>query len=179
MTETWLDQVTIRLLREADLPELEWEGEYSRYRRVYQEVYKNSQKGISFPYVAETAENGIIGQVFLTLKEPNPGYNGRSRYFFLSSFRIREPFRDRGLGDLLLQVCEKEVRAHRLRDIFLNCSTDNDRARHFYERHSFRIVRIDEGNWTFINAEGMVVSEKQSAYLMRKTLPRFSLNYRR
>ncbi len=175
MAENWLDRVRIRLIREADLPELEWNGEYSRYRKVYLEVFRNSQKGISFPYVAETDEDGIIGQVFLTLKEPNPSFTGHSRYFFISSFRIKEPFRSRGLGALLLQVCEKEVRAHRLRDIYLNCSTDNNRARHFYERHSFRIVRIDEGNWTFVNEEGLVVSEKQSAFLMKKTLPRFSL----
>ncbi len=175
MTESWLEHVTIRLIREEDLPELEWNGEYSRYRKVYQEVFRNSQKGISFPFVAETEEDGIIGQVFLTIKEPNPLYTGRSGYFFLSSFRIKEAFRGRGLGGLLLQTCEKEARAHRLRDIFLNCSTDNNRARHFYERHSFRIVRIDEGNWTFVNDEGLVVSEKQSAFLMKKTLPRFSL----
>ena len=137
MAEDWLDHVTIRLLREEDLPALEWDGEYIRYRKVYQEVYRNSQRGISLPYVAETPEDGIIGQVFLTRKDPNPSYSPRSRSFFLS------------------------------------CSSDNDRARRFYEKHGFRIVRLDEGKWSYVNHEGLVVSERQSAYLMRKTLPRF------
>ena len=173
MADDWLEHVTIRLIREADLPELEWDGEYTRYRKVYQEVYRNSQRGISLPYVAETPEDGIIGQVFLTRKDPNPSYSPRSRYFFLSSFRIKPEFRDRGLGDRMIQICFQEVRNHRLRDIFLNCSSDNDRARRFYEKHGFRIVRLDEGKWSYVNHEGLVVSEKQSAYLMRKTLPRF------
>lgn len=173
MAEDWLDHVTIRLLREEDLPALEWDGEFTRYRKIYQEVYRNSQRGISLPYVAETAEDGIIGQVFLTMKDPNPSYSQRSRYFFLSSFRIKPDFRDLGLGDRMIRMCFQEVRNHRLRDIFLNCSADNDRARHFYEKHGFRIVRLDEGKWSYVNHEGLVVSEKESAYLMRKTLPRF------
>ena len=70
--ENWLDRVNIRLLREEDLPALEWDGEYTRYRKIYQEVYRNLERGISFPYVAETADDGIIGQVFLTRKDPNP-----------------------------------------------------------------------------------------------------------
>ena len=173
MAEDWLDHVTIRLIKEADLPALEWDGEYTRYRKVYQEVWRNSQRGISLPYVAETPEDGIIGQVFLTRKDPNPSYSPRSRYFFLSSFRIKPVFRDRGLGDRMIRLCFQEARNHRLRDIFLNCSSDNDRARRFYEKHGFRIVRLDEGKWSYINPEGLVVTERQSAYLMRKTLPRF------
>lgn len=171
MAEDWLSAVKIRLLREEDLPELEWGGEYSRYRRIYREIYRNSQKGISLPYVAETADDGIIGQVFLTKKDPNPSYCPRSSYFFLSSFRIKPQFRGRGLGNRMMQICFRDVRNHRLREIFLNCSSDNNRARHFYERHGFRIIRLDEGNWTFINEEGYVVTEAQSAYLMRRTLP--------
>lgn len=173
--ENWLDRVNIRLLREEDLPALEWDGEYTRYRKIYQEVYRNLERGISFPYVAETADDGIIGQVFLTRKDPNPAYAGRMRYFFLSSFRIKEPFRDRGLGNRLMETCFRQTREQRLRDIFLNCASDNVRARHFYEKHGFRIIRFDEGNWTYVNHEGLVVSEKQSAYLMRRTLPRFFL----
>ena len=46
----------VRLIKEADLPALEWDGEYTRYRKVYQEVYRNSLRGISLPYVAETPE---------------------------------------------------------------------------------------------------------------------------
>ncbi len=174
MTENWLDRVTIRLIREEDLPALEWDGEYTRYRKVYREVFRNFQKGISLPYVAETEEDGIIGQVFLTRKDPNPSYSPRSRYFFLSSFRIKPQFRSRGLGNRMMQICFRDVRSHRIRDIFLNCSSDNNRARRFYEKHGFRIVRLDEGNWTYINDEGLVVTEPQSAYLMRRTLPLFS-----
>lgn len=172
MNENWLKDVRIRLLREEDLPALEWGDEYKRYRRIYREIYHNSQKGLSIPLVAETTDDGIVGQVFLSQKEPNQNYGIRNRYYFLSSFRIKPPFRDHGLGSLLLKECEKQVRLHRIRDIYLNCDRRNDRARWFYQEHGFQVVRIDEGSWTFVNDEGFVVSEPQNSYLMRKTLPR-------
>ena len=171
--ENWLDSVTIRLMKETDLPELEWDGEYSRYRKVYREVYHNFRRGITMPFVAETAEDGLIGQVFLTFKDPNPSYMPRSRYCFISSFRVKPQFRDKGLGSRLVDVCFREARNHHLRDIFLNCSSDNNRARWFYEKHGFRVIRLDDGNWSYVNAEGFVVTEHQSAYVMKKTLPRF------
>ena len=171
-----LDQVTIRLIREDDLPALEWNGEYARYRRVYSEVYRNFMKGISLPFVAETAADGIIGQVFLTKKDPNPAYSPHNPYFFLSSFRVKPEFRDHGVGARLLQVCEEQTRMHHMRDIYLNCAADNRLARKFYEAHSFRVIRMDQSEWTFVNHEGFVVTEPQTAYLMKKTLPRrFSL----
>lgn len=179
MEMNWINHVRIRLLREEDLPALEWDGEYKRYRRIYREIYRNSQKGLSIPLVAETTEDGIVGQVFLSQKDPNPNYGIRSRYFFLSSFRIKPQFRDQGLGSMLLAECEKQVRLHRMRDIYLNCAKDNNRARWFYQEHGFQVVRIDEGTWTYVNDEGFVVSEPQNSYLMRKTLSRIFWSPRR
>ncbi|MBR6088910.1 MAG: GNAT family N-acetyltransferase [Anaerolineaceae bacterium] len=175
MKDHWLSTVRIRLLREEDLPALEWDGEYRRYRRIYREVYRNSQKGLSVPLVAETAEDGLVGQVFLSQKDPNPYYNPVSRYYFLSSFRVKPQFRDHGLGSLLLQACEKQTRLHHLRDIFLNCAMENNRARWFYEEHGFRVVRVDESDWSFVDDEGFVITEHQNACLMKKTLSLFSL----
>jgi ribosomal protein S18 acetylase RimI-like enzyme len=173
MDENWLNTVNIRLLKEEDLPAIEWEDEFKRYRRIYREIFQNSQKGLSIPLVAETPADGMVGQVFLSQKEPNPNYGIRTRYYFLSSFRIKPQFRDHGLGTLLLQECEKQVRLHKLRDIYLNCAKENNRARWFYEEHGFKVIRVDDGNWTYVNDEGFVVTERQNAYLMRKTLPRF------
>ena len=170
MTPIQADDVTIRLLREEDLPALEWNGEYKRYRRIYREVFRNSQKGISFPLVAETSGDGIIGQVFLNQKEPNPKFTARSPYYFLSSFRVKPQFRGLGLGSRLLKECEKQVTLHRLRDIYLNCAVSNHRARWFYLEHGFQVIRIDDSDWSFVDDEGFVVTEHQHAYLMRKTV---------
>ena len=170
MSSEWLNSVNIRFLRGDELPLLEWDGEYKRYRRIYSEVYRNSQKGLAIPLVAELPDDGIIGQVFLSQKEPNPNYGIRSRYYYLSSFRIKPKFRDNGLGTMLLNECEKQVRLHRLRDIYLTCARDNNRARWFYQEHGFQVVRVEDKDWSFVNDEGFVVTEHQNAFLMRKSL---------
>lgn len=170
MSEKFPEGVIIRLLREEDLPALEWDGEYRRYRRIYREVFRNSQKGISFPLVAETPKDGIIGQVFLTQKEPNPNFTANSRYYFLSSFRIKPQFRGMGLGSRLLRTCEDQAKLHHLRDIYLNCAVANHRARWFYLDHGFHVIRIDNSDWTFVDDEGFIRTEPQHAYLMKKTL---------
>ena len=164
------EEVNIRLLREEDLPALEWDGEYKRYRRIYREIFHNFQKGISFPLVAETARDGVIGQVFLTRKEPNLKFSAFHRYFFLSSFRVKPQFRKMGVGSRMLELCERHVKQHHLRDIFLNCDVSNHRARWFYLDHGFQVIRIDESDWSFVDDEGFVVTEHQHAYLMKKTI---------
>ena len=164
------DEINIRLLREEDLPALEWDGEYKRYRRIYREVFHNFQKGISYPLVAETAQDGVIGQVFLTRKEPNPKFTALHRYFFLSSFRVKAQYRGMGIGSRLLELCEKHVLQHHLRDIYLNCAVSNHRARWFYLDHGFHVIRIDNSEWSFVNDEGFIVTEPQHAYLMKKSV---------
>lgn len=165
---SWLDSVQIRLLRETDLPQLEWDGEYARYRRVYREVFRNYSRGISRPFIAETAQNGIIGQVFLTEKGPNAAYSACDPYFFLSSFRIKSDFRDRGLGSLLLRVCEITASDKKIKEIYLNCAKTNARGLHFYQSHGFKILREDAGLWSFINENGKVVTESEPAWTLHK-----------
>lgn len=166
----WLDTVNIRIMKEEDLPLIEWDGKYSRYRRIYREVFRNLQSGIAYPYVAETKENGLIGQVFLTEKLPNVNFSPDRRYLFLSSFRIKEAFRDKGLGALLLRICELTAKDKKIRDIFLNCAQKNILGLHFYETHGFTKVREDPGEWTFINENGNVITEVEPAWTMVKQI---------
>ena len=170
MKENWLDTVIIRFLREDELPLLEWNGEYKRYRRIYSEIYRNSQKGLAIPLIAEHPTEGIIGQVFLSQKEPSQNYGIRSRYYFLSSFRVKPKFQNHGLGTLLLEECERQVRLHHLRDIYLNCARNNNHARWFYQDHGFQVIRLEDGDWTFVDDQGFVVTEHQNTFLMRKSL---------
>ncbi len=47
--------LVIREARAEDLPALEWEGEYRRYRLVYQRAYAEALRGRRILLVAETA----------------------------------------------------------------------------------------------------------------------------
>lgn len=162
--------VRIRYLEEADLPALEWDGEYSRYRKNYLEIYRNKGKGLSFPFVAESAADGVIGQVFLTRRNANKAYSNEP-YFFLTSFRVKPAYRDRGIGSRLLEACERVTREQRIGAILLNCAASNPRGFEFYRKHGFELVREELTQWSYVNENGMVVSEQAPSWLMRKRFP--------
>ena len=53
----WFYQVIIRRLRRADLPALEWEGEFTRFRNVYAEVYKRMHDGVAYMWGADLPDS--------------------------------------------------------------------------------------------------------------------------
>ncbi len=166
----WLDTVNIRLMTESDLPEIEWDGEYRRYRKVYREVYRGLLAGRSFPWIAEIPSVGVIGQVFLTEKQPHQEYSEHP-YMFLSSFRVKPDYRRRGLGTLLLKICEGTAKDRDMNVIILNCARSNRRSRAFYERNGFSVLRSDPGKWSYIDDTGKIREETEPAWVMRKVLP--------
>ncbi len=166
----WIDSVNIRLMNEADLPAIEWDGEYKRYRKVYREIYRGFLSGRSTPWIAEIGESGIIGQVFLTEKQPHSEYCPDQPYMFLSSFRVKPAYRNLGLGTLLLKTSEITTRDKNIHYIFLNCAKANQRSRSFYERNGFTTVRDDPGRWSFIDDEGNIREEVEPAWVMKKHL---------
>ena len=168
--ENWLDKVEIRLMKESDLPLIEWGGEYMRYRKVYREVYRNFLAGRTTPWIATTDEDGIVGQVFLTQKAAHTAFDAQNPYMFLSSFRVKPAFRNLGLGTLLLKACEIVARDKKTPSIFLNCAKSNQRSKNFYERNGFSVVREDAGKWSYIDHEGQLREEIEPVWLMRKDL---------
>src|SRR5512144_1880968 len=77
----WLDQVVVRLATKADLPGMEWDGEFTHFRRVYAEAYQRMERGYTLLWVAELADadlasqvlsatfsgSGLVGQVFIQM----------------------------------------------------------------------------------------------------------------
>lgn len=167
---TWLDSVMVRKMREEDLPLIEWDGEYERYRKVYREVYRNQLNGLTTALIAESPGDGIIGQIFLTAKSANPIYSPKEPYLFISSFRIKEPFRNRGLGSLLLRMAEIVAREKRLELLVLNCARANESGLSFYKKHGFEGFRMDDSVWRYVDHEGKVREERKPAWSMRKRI---------
>jgi ribosomal protein S18 acetylase RimI-like enzyme len=131
LTETipWVDTVQIRQVQKSDLPALEWDGEYARYREVYKAEYERSQIGSSILWVAEKPVDGIIGQVFIQLTadrlELADGYSRAYMY----AFRIRPPFRGVGLGTRMIRKIEDDLLRRRFCWITLNVGKTNYSAR--------------------------------------------------
>ena len=68
LTGSLLDQVHIRKAVRSDLREIEWEGEYQRFRGVYADVFARTNRGLAIMWVAELCQQGLAGQAFVQLK---------------------------------------------------------------------------------------------------------------
>jgi ribosomal protein S18 acetylase RimI-like enzyme len=166
----WLARVQIRHMAEDDLPSLEWDGEYTHFRRVYTDAFNRFQRGLSVLWVADLPGVGMIGQVFIQLICDRPELADGTNRAYLYSFRVRPEFRSAGLGSRIMQVVFDDLRRRGFRSLTLNVAKDNPRARKLYERNHFRIVAPEPGRWTFQDEKGAWQTVEEPAWRMERQL---------
>jgi ribosomal protein S18 acetylase RimI-like enzyme len=166
----WMSQLVIRQVRKDDLPALEWEGEYSHFRFLYQDVFRRALRGLSVLWVAELEEKGILGQVFIQLQCDRPELcNGIDRAY-LFGFRVRPAFRSFGIGSAMLRVVERDLVERGYRFLTLNVARENLDAIRLYQRRGFRIVAPEPGRWQYVDEEGRTRDVHEPAWRMEKML---------
>ncbi len=166
----WLSKVIIRLMREEDLPALEWDGEYRHFRNVFGQAWQRFQKGLSVLWVAELPGVGLVGQVFIQLICDRPELADGKTRAYLYSFRVRPAYRGLGLGSRILQIVENDLRQRGFRYVTLNVGKENRLAQKMYKRHGYHIVAHEPGNWSYINDKGVVIDVHEPAWRMEKKL---------
>jgi ribosomal protein S18 acetylase RimI-like enzyme len=165
-----LDRTQIRQIRANDLPALEWEGEFTHFRRLYAEAYRRSQRGLSVLWLAEIPGEEIVGQVFVQLTCDRPELcNGIDRAY-LYAFRVRPAYRSAGVGARMLETLEDDLLLRGYQYLTLNVAQENHRAQSFYSRHSFNVVAPEPGRWSYIDHEGKIRDVIEPAWRMEKRL---------
>lgn len=166
----WIDRVVIRPVRESDLVGLEWDGEYAHFRRMYAEAYQRVKRGRSAMWIGELPGTGLIGQAFVQYTCDRPELaDGRIRAY-VYAFRVRPPYRNGGLGTLLLKTVEDDLRTRGFRYVTLNVAQDNPGARRLYERNGFHVIAPEPGIWSYQDQYGSWHTMEEPAWRMEKTL---------
>ena len=124
----WLNQVAIRRLEKTDLPALEWNGQYTHYRRIYASAYQQMLKGNAILWVADMPTHGLIGQVFIQLNGERPELADGNIRAYLYAFRIQPAYRSCGLGSRMLNTVEEDLRQRDFHIITLNVAKNNPRT---------------------------------------------------
>jgi len=164
----WVENVSIRKLQKTDLPALEWDGEYTRYREVYLMEFERSQLGSSILWVADKPVNGIIGQLFVQLNaERQELADGFSRAY-MYAFRIRPPYRGAGLGTRMMHVMEEDLIRRGFKWVTLNVGKTNYAARRLYSRLGYRVVAHEAGRWSYHDEKGILRNVEEPAWRMEK-----------
>lgn len=162
--------VVIRQLVESDLPRLEWDGEYTHYRRIFADAFERMKRGSSVLWVAEKPPEELVGQVFIQLACDRPELADGIERAYLYSFRIRLPYRNQGLGSRMLAEVEYDLRRRGYNTLTLNVAKDNISAQRLYLRKGFRIVAPDPGVWSYQDHNGAWHTVEEPAYRMLKRL---------
>ncbi len=167
---TWLSQVTIRLLEKADLPALEWEGEFTHFRRLYAAIFESTQQGTALMWVADLPDARIIGQLFLQLDGARTELSDGKTRAYIYGFRIRPEYRSQGLGTQMMGVVERYLQKKRFRRVTLNVACDNPGARRLYENLGYQVVGADPGQWSYLDVDGNQREVNEPAWRMEKKL---------
>jgi ribosomal protein S18 acetylase RimI-like enzyme len=165
-----LDKVSIRRMTREDLPALEWDGEFKHFRNVYRSVYHRMQQGGADAWVAESVQGEIIGQVFLQYKSDRPELADGWQRAYLYSFRIKPPYRNRGLGSQMMRVLEDSLLARHYTRLTLNVARDNSDEIRLYKRLGFQIIAEEPGVWSYIDHEGQWQTVEEPSWRMEKKL---------
>jgi ribosomal protein S18 acetylase RimI-like enzyme len=166
----WLDQVIVRQVTEADLPAMEWDGEFSHFRRVYAEAYQRMLRGYTILWVAELPGTGLIGQVFIQFVCDRPELADGHERAYLYSFRVRDAFRGHGVGSYIMDVVEDDLRMREFQCVTLNVARDNPRAQQLYLRRGYRVVAPEPGVWSYPDEKGVWHQVEEPAWRMEKFL---------
>jgi ribosomal protein S18 acetylase RimI-like enzyme len=165
-----IEEITIRYATQADLPALEWNGEYTHFRRLYQEIYESSLRGEAILWVADLPGSGVIGQLFVQINSARKELADGTNRAYIYGFRIRGAYRNHGLGSHMLDVVESDLINRGFRIAVLNVSRDNVEARQLYERQGYRIVATEAGQWSYLDESGMRRWVDEPAWRMEKEL---------
>jgi ribosomal protein S18 acetylase RimI-like enzyme len=165
-----VDQIIVRHVTKEDLPAMEWNGEYTHFRRVYADAYQRMQRGQSLLWVAELPGVGLVGQVFIQFICDRPELaDGVERAYFYS-FRVRSEHRDKGLGSRIMDEVEEDLRQRGFLYVTLNVARDNPRAQQLYIRRGYYVVAPEPGIWSYPDENGVWHRVEEPAWRMEKLL---------
>jgi ribosomal protein S18 acetylase RimI-like enzyme len=165
-----LAKVIIRAVQRADLPALEWDGEYLHFRRLYQDIYQSALAGKALMWVAEYPSVGIIGQLFVQLLSLRDELADGTNRAYIYGFRIKPAYRHEGIGKQMMRVVEGDLYQRGFQWVTLNVAKDNPDARRLYEILGYRVIAVDPGQWSYLDHLGNRQHVLEPAWRMEKVL---------
>jgi ribosomal protein S18 acetylase RimI-like enzyme len=166
----WLSDIQVRIALESDLQALEWDGEFTHFRRLYRQIFDSMLEGKAIIWVVDLHQVGLIGQLFLQLISNRPELADGVQRGYIYGFRVKPAFRRHGLGSKMLEWAENDLQNRKFSWITLNVSRENSGAQKFYRRHGYQVVANEPGEWSYLDHEGVIRKVFEPAFRMEKCI---------
>jgi ribosomal protein S18 acetylase RimI-like enzyme len=161
--------LTIRLAKQADLPKLEWYGQYKHFRRLFRRTFNEQVRGRRWMLVAD-CNSFPIGQLFVQLNSGEQHLADGSRRAYFYALRVMEMFRGMGIGTHLLTEAEAMLREGGFRWATIAAAKENAGARRLYERLGYSVFAEDPGKWSYVDHTGKLQHVYEPCWIMEKKL---------
>ncbi len=161
--------LNIRPVTREDLPALEWDGLFWKYRPMYARLFNNTQAGRTLMWLAEI-KGELVGQVFVMLKSGEKDAADGENRAYVFAFRVKEKWRNRGIGSCLMDFVEQDLHQRGFQFITLNVAKDNPEALRLYKRLGYKVTGSKAGIWSFKDPHGKVHRVNEPAWRMMKRL---------
>lgn len=160
-------QAIIRRATIHDLPALEWGGQYRHYRGLFARAMEEAERGRRVLLLAE-CEAELVGQIFIQLNTRHGIATDRTASGYLYAFRVKERYRNQGIGTQLLLEAERILSSIGYTRSVISVSKDNSSARRLYERLDYQVFAEDPGEWSYIDHRGRRRHVREPAFVMEK-----------
>ena len=165
-----IETLTIRMTTHKDLPDLEWGGKFTHFRRVYAKAFQNQQLGNAVLWIADSHNNGIIGQGFVQLIGSRPELADGNSRAYIYSVRVQSQYRNLGVGTKIMKKAELDLYQRGYSYTTLNVSQQNLNARRFYQRLKYQVIGQEPGIWSYLDHQGKLRHVHEPAWRMQKRL---------
>lgn len=165
-----MNPVLIRQAKQEDLIDLEWEGAYTHFRRLYADTYSMVLQGKAVIWIALADGSGLIGQCFVSLQGSRPELADGVTRAYVYGFRVRPEFRNLGIGTRIMGTLEHDLSRRGFSEVTLNVGKDNPDARRFYDRLGYNVIGSDPGRWSYLDDKGKRRDMHEPAWRMLKNL---------
>lgn len=126
----------IERLKVQDLQILTELFDYNDVRQMILECTENIQKGIADIFVL--FDKGLLmGELHIFYESDDENYAVRGRRAYLSAFRVRREFQNRGYGTYLLKEVLSLLKENGYCEFTVGVEDDNFRAKHMYRKLGF------------------------------------------
>jgi ribosomal protein S18 acetylase RimI-like enzyme len=163
-------EVSSRKVAKEDLPALEWDGEYTKFRRMYASLYRDAQAGRALMWMIETQTGEMVGQAFVLLRSGETAAADGERRAYVFSFRIKDEYRNQGVGTYLMGFVQEDLRERGYKFVTLNVAKDNLDALRLYKRLGYKVIGSHPGKWSYTDHEGKTHQVNEPAWRMMKRI---------
>ncbi|QPC80628.1 GNAT family N-acetyltransferase [Phototrophicus methaneseepsis] len=161
--------ITIRQATRDDIKKLEWQGQYTHFRRVFYRAYTQQRTGLRHLLVA-VYQDYPIGRLFLLFNSHNLHMaNGIDRGY-LYSFRVMDLFQGLGIGTRLIHRAEDILRQQNYTKATIAVAKTNTGALRLYQRLGYETFMDDKGEWGYYDHRGHLQQVKEPCWLLEKSL---------